>query len=178
MGPCDTQNSNSNKKQEKKQRIKCIRHTTPFLTNTHTHPKSGKRVKTDENSSPAGRLVYITRTPASTSRHSPSVEKNKQSNVHAYFPFQLPLHVLFSVHWLERTRHHPASVMIFSHSVSLHDFILNKTSYASYATEYFVCPHQLRCQIHLLYTSCLWVAAVSLCHTICKATSNVNYTSY
>ena len=36
----------------------------------------------------------------------------------------------------------------------------------------------IRCQINLLHTSCLWVAAVSLCHTICKATSNVNYTSY
>ena len=50
----------------------------------------------------------------------------------------------FNVHWLERTPHHPASVMISSHSVSLHEIILNKTSYASYATEYFVCPHQLR----------------------------------
>jgi len=35
----------------------------------------------------------------------------------------------------------------------------------------------IRCEIHLLHTSCLWVTAVSLCHTVCKATSNVNYTS-
>ena len=53
MGPCDIHNSNSNKK-----RIKCIRHTTPFLTNT---PKSAKQVKTDENFSSAGRLWYTLR---------------------------------------------------------------------------------------------------------------------
>ena len=147
-----------------------------------THPKSGKQVKTDENSSPAGRLVYITRTPASTSRHSPSVKKNKQSNVHAYFPFQLPLHVLFSVHWLERTRHHPASVMISSHSVSLHDFILNKTSYASYATEYFVCPHQLRFRNSVKFTYFILHAygwPPYRCATqFVKPLQTQNYTSY
>ena len=59
--------------------------------------------------------------------------------------FPLSCFTHFHVHWLERTQHHPASVMmISSHSVSLHHFILNKTSYASYATEHFVCPHQLR----------------------------------
>ena len=122
--------------------MKCIRHTTPFLTNTHT----AQEWKTSKNRRKLYRqtLVYITRTPASTSRHSPSVKKNKQSNIHAYFPFLLPLHVHFSVHWLQRTRHHRASVKISSHSVSIHDFILNKTSYTSYSTEYFVCPHQLR----------------------------------
>jgi len=143
VGPCDIQNRNSNKKkQEKKQRIKCTRHTTPFLTNTHTQER-----KTSKNRRKflAYRQTGIHYKNAcvnvTTARQS---KKNKQSNVHAHFSFQLPLHVLFSVHWLERTRHHPASVMISSHSVSLHDFIFNKTSCASYATEYFVCPHQLR----------------------------------
>jgi len=108
-----------------------------------------------------------------------SVKKNKQSNV----PFLLPLHVLFSVHWPERTRHHPASVMISSHSVSLiYHYIdsclikLHMPPSTSSARMNFASI--IRCQINLLHTSCLWVAAVSLFHTICKAASNVNYTSY
>ena len=114
------------------------------ISHTHTHTPQEKKTSKNRRKFLACRqtLVYITRTPASTSRHTPSVEKNMQSYVDAYFPFLLPLHVLFSIHWLERTRHHPASVMmISSHSASLHHFILNKTSYA---TKYFVCPHQLR----------------------------------
>ena len=43
------------------------------------------------------------------------------------------------------------------------------------ATLHFMCRQVLRLSAS---TSCLWVAAVSLCHTICKATSNVNYMSY
>ena len=121
---------------------------TPHHTISHKHTHTPQHWKTSKNRRKIlacrQTLVYIMRTPASTSRHGPSVEKNKQSNVHAYFPFLLPLHILFSVHWQERTRHHPASLMISSHSVSLHRFVLNKTSCASYVTEYFDCPHQLR----------------------------------
>jgi len=127
---------------------------TPHHTISHKHtPQELKTSKNRRKFLDCGQtLVYITRTPASTSRHKPSVEKNKQSNVHAYFPFLLPVHVLFSVHWLERTRHHPASVMISSHSLLLHDFTLNKTSYAA---EYFVCPHQLR------FRNSLWNSSTS-----------------
>jgi len=192
-------------------------HHTISHKHTHTHPKSGKQVKTDENSSPTGRRWYTLRerprqrhdvarqsrkTRSRTSTHtSPSCIHftyfltyigwrehgtiqpvwrslriqyhfilNKTSYTsyateHFVCPHQLRfhnslstqptscfmvmlsvstfmLHALFHVHWLERTKHHPASVTIISsHSVSLHDFMLNKTSYA---TEYFVCPHQLR----------------------------------
>ena len=174
MGLCDIQNRNSNKKTRKKnKKTKCIRHTTPFLTDTR---KSGKQVKIDKNSSPAGRLWYTLRKRPRQRHDSPSAEKNKQSNVHAYFPFLLPLHVLFSVHWLERTRHHPVSVMISSHSVSLHDFILNKTSYA---TEYFVCPHQLRFHNSLSNSPTSYFMPMGGRRiAICKATSNVNYPSY
>ena len=109
MGLCDIHNRNSNKKNKKKQRIKCIRHTTPFLTNTHTHPKDRKEVKTDENSSPAYRLRYTGERPGQR-RHSSSVEKNTHSNVHAYFP--PPASTSYtSQHTLAgENTHHPASV--------------------------------------------------------------------
>ena len=118
---------------------------TPHYTISHTHTPQEWKTSKNRRKFLACRQTGIHYENAcvnvTTARQS---KKNKQSNVHAYFPFQLPLHVLYSVHELERTWHHPASVMIYSHSVSLHDFILNKTSCASYATEYFVCPHQLR----------------------------------
>ena len=120
MGLSDIKNSNSNKN-KKKTKNKMY---TPHHTISHKHTHTPQEWKTSKNRRKfiANRqtLVYITRTPASTSRRSPSVEKNTQSNVHAYFPFLHPFHVLFNVHWLERTRHHPAGVTIPSHSVSLH----------------------------------------------------------
>ena len=121
---------------------------TPYhtISHKHTHPKSGKQMKTNKNSSPTDRLWWYTlrehpRQRNDTARQSRKT--NSQTSTHSSSPSCFHFTYFFSVHWLERTRHHPASV-ISSHSVSLHDFVLNKTSYASYATEYFDCPHQLR----------------------------------
>ena len=82
-------------------------------------------------------LVYITKPLASTSSHSPSVENNYHSNVHAYFTFLLPLDVLFHVHWLKKTR------TIQSVWWPLH-FTTSHVNVTSYTAEYFVIPHQLR----------------------------------
>ena len=55
MGQCDIHNSNSNKKTTKETKNKVYTsHQT--ISHKHTHPKSGKQVKTDENSLPADRM--------------------------------------------------------------------------------------------------------------------------
>jgi len=94
IGLCEIHNSNSNKKTRKTNN----KMHTPHHTISHTH--TPQEWKTSKNRwkflTCRQTVVYITRTPASTSRHSPSVEKNTQSNVHAYFPFLLPLHVLLT----------------------------------------------------------------------------------
>jgi len=132
MGPCAIQNRNSNKKTRKKTKNKMY---TPHhtISHKHAHLKSGKQVKTDENFSPAGRLwlhyenarVNVTTQPAS--REKQALERPRILSLPASTSrtFQRTL--------AGENTHHPASVMISSHSVSLHDFILNKTSYASYA---------------------------------------------
>jgi len=142
MGLCDIQDRSSNKKNKRKKKQKNKTYTPHHtISHKHTLPKSRKQVKTDENSSPAGRLRYTWREHP-RQRHDTARQSRKTSSRTSSHPSPYCFHFTYFVAYTDwRTRHHPASVMISSHSVSLHDFILNKTSYA---TEYFVCPHQLR----------------------------------
>ena len=93
---------------------------------------SGKQVKTDENCSLAARLVYITKPLTSTSSHSPSVENNYQSNVPSCF---LLTYFFTYTGWRKLV---PSSQCDDLHFTTSHINVI------SYATEYFVIPHQLR----------------------------------
>ena len=153
------------------------------ISHKHKHPKSGKQVKTDENSSPACRLVYITRTPASTSRHSPSFEKKTSSRTSTHTSPSSFHFTYFSAYtgWREHSTIQPVwwSLRIQYHFTTSYLIKLHMLHMPpSTSTVCINFASVIRCQINLLHTSCLWVAAISLCHTICKATSDVNYTSY
>jgi len=105
MGLCDIHNSNSNKKNKKKTKNKMY---TPHHTISHKHthtPQGWKRSKNRRKFLACMQtVVYITRTPGSTSTQLVSREKHALERPRILPPFLLPLHILRSVHWLERTR--------------------------------------------------------------------------
>jgi len=78
MGLCDIQNRNSNKKQGKNKKNKMFtsHHT---ISHKHTYLKTGKQVKTDEKSSPAGELWYTLRE-RPRQRHDTARQSRKTSS--------------------------------------------------------------------------------------------------
>jgi len=180
MGLSDIKNSNSNKNKKKNKEWN-VYATPHHFSQTHTQPKSGKQVKTDENST--GRLWYTLRE-RPRQRHDTARQSRKTSSRTSTHTSPSCFHFTYILAYTGCKEHGTIKPVwrslrtqyqfTTSYLIKLH--ILHIPPSTSYVRINFASI--IRCQINVLHTSCLWVAAVSLCHTICKATSNVNYTSY
>jgi len=149
------------------------------ISHKHTNPKSEKQVKTDENSSPAGRLWY-TLQERPRQRYDTTRQSRKTSSRTSTHTAPSCFHFTYFSAYTGWREHGTIQPVCWSLCIQYHftSYLIKLHMPPSTSSVHINFASVIRCQIHLLHTSYLWVAAVSLCHIICKATSNVNYTSY